>query len=404
MANKGGPDVAEPYATVIIPTLDRAATLPESLASAQAQTVANIEILVVLDGATPDCREIAFSAAGQDARIRVLDLPKAPGNGERNVHHAISGARSDRIFYNDDDDVLLPCHVGTLGPLLDRADIAESRVASADRQNELHLAPCPTSGEHLRNLLATYRHKTIFDTHIAHTRSGYQKFTAWVPDNGETTRPVWDFIAGFAKNPNCVWASCSKVTAVSLHGANRRDMDAARRRTEIEWWGQICRREAAISELLDRSNSVVHLARLLNQDPAKCSDFDQYLELTDAYDDVAADPLARALFSLTRGKTCDPGLARQLADLLSRPAFVGYMINPLANALQRSFGLQASIDLVSDPVGQSEPRPTGALALLAMLQFRNNDFAGAGNSAALALKQGPDILGQLSALHEKVSR
>ena len=116
-----------PYATVILPTLNRWSTLPWSLASVQAQTETSLEIFVVLDGALPACREIAVTAARADKRIQVLDLPKDPGSGERNVDFAISQTCSDRIFYIDDDDLWLPNHVERLGPLLEQADIVDSR-------------------------------------------------------------------------------------------------------------------------------------------------------------------------------------------------------------------------------------------------------------------------------------
>jgi hypothetical protein len=70
-----------PYASVILPTLDRDSTLPFALASVQAQTQRSIEILVVLDGATAACRDVVVAAAKLDSRIRVFDLPKAPKSG-----------------------------------------------------------------------------------------------------------------------------------------------------------------------------------------------------------------------------------------------------------------------------------------------------------------------------------
>src|SRR5687767_9440190 len=120
-------------ATVILPTFDRSSTLPFALASVQAQTEKAIEIIVVLDGATPACRDIATAAARGDGRVRVMDLAKDPGHGEYNVDLAVSSSASGRIFYIDDDDLWLPRHVERLLPCLEQADIVDSRICSLDR-------------------------------------------------------------------------------------------------------------------------------------------------------------------------------------------------------------------------------------------------------------------------------
>ena len=50
--------MSSPLASVILPTLDRAATLPFALKSVQEQTEGNLEILIVLDGSPEACRAI----------------------------------------------------------------------------------------------------------------------------------------------------------------------------------------------------------------------------------------------------------------------------------------------------------------------------------------------------------
>ena len=142
-----------PYATVILPTLNRASTLPFALASVQAQSVQSLEIFVVLDGATAACRDAAASIARTDGRIRIFDLPKGRGGGADSIDHAIMRASAQRIFYIDDDDLWLPDHVAQLGPLLEFADVADSRVCSVDRNGGTHLAACRGSNGRVRELL-----------------------------------------------------------------------------------------------------------------------------------------------------------------------------------------------------------------------------------------------------------
>jgi glycosyltransferase involved in cell wall biosynthesis len=172
------------------------------LASVRRQSEAALEIIMVLDGATEECREIAKGAARSDSRIVVLDLPKSPMGREVNADIAVRSATAPRIFYIDDDDLWRPDHVATLGPLLDNADVADSRVCSLDRGGALHLAPCRGCHPRVRELLAAGRLKALYDTHLAHRKDAYPKFSAWVRQDA-TGDLVWHFLKGFAENPAC---------------------------------------------------------------------------------------------------------------------------------------------------------------------------------------------------------
>ena len=66
---------------MLIPTHDHGPTLRHSVTSALNQTLSDIEILVVGDGAPDVTREVMAELIGQDERVRFLDLPK----GERRV-------------------------------------------------------------------------------------------------------------------------------------------------------------------------------------------------------------------------------------------------------------------------------------------------------------------------------
>lgn len=390
-----------PYATIVIPTLDRSATLQMAVASAQNQTVDKIEIMIVLDGATQECREIAWGTASKDPRVTVLDLPKGQGNGKDNVHLAISKARANRIFYSDDDDLLLPYHIEKLGALLDVADVADSRVATAGLQFDLHLGPCTTSAEHPRQLLASHKHKAIFDTHFAHTKSAYERFASWDRDGDVSARPVWDFMAGFAGNSDCIWTYCPEVTAVSLHGANRTFMSPQARRSEVQSWQELIEQPSSLAALVKRSSSVVHFLRLLSQDDADCDDFEQYLELVGSYNDVFKDELARSSFALSRRKRPAEELVVQLIEVATRPAFVGYQVQQLANLLARAFSPEESASFARVAMQKCEPNHAGVLGLMSVLHYRMGDKKQARALAEKALEIGPDVQGHLSGLRDR---
>ncbi len=91
--------------SVIIPTCNRAATLLRAIASVQAQTDPDWELLVVDDASSDETP--ALLAALSDPRIRVLTLPRQGGAcAARNL--GIAEARGEYIALLDSDDAWLP--------------------------------------------------------------------------------------------------------------------------------------------------------------------------------------------------------------------------------------------------------------------------------------------------------
>lgn len=94
-----------PEVSVVIPTRDRPELVTRAVRSALAQTLANIEVIVVVDGPDPQTR--AALAQIDDDRLRVVELPESGGaSNARNV-----GAREARARWTallDDDDEWRP--------------------------------------------------------------------------------------------------------------------------------------------------------------------------------------------------------------------------------------------------------------------------------------------------------
>jgi glycosyltransferase involved in cell wall biosynthesis len=94
-----------PRVSVVIPTRGRAALLRRSVASALAQTMADLEVVVVVDGADPET--LTALAEVNDPRVRRLPLAEPRGGaGARNA--AVQAARGEWIAFLDDDDEWLP--------------------------------------------------------------------------------------------------------------------------------------------------------------------------------------------------------------------------------------------------------------------------------------------------------
>ncbi len=224
-----------PYASIVIPTHDRASTLPWSIRSAQAQTVRDIEIVVAGDGATPAVREIAESFARSDPRIRFSDRPKEPFRGVANRDRAVRAAAAERIFYNDDDDLLLPRHVELLGAALDKADVVDTPAVSVQVDGAVSLALSDSAHPEMKRLLIEDKFKGVFDTHLAHSKEVYLSGAgAWMAATDR--RVVWHMLKFFALDPAIRWTTLQRVTALSFHGAGRTGMPDAARAAEIAGW------------------------------------------------------------------------------------------------------------------------------------------------------------------------
>jgi glycosyltransferase involved in cell wall biosynthesis len=94
-----------PQVSVILPTYNRARTLPRAVASVLAQDMADFELIVVDDGSTD--RTAAWLAEQSDPRIRVI----APGHNQgvsaaRNL--GLEAAQAPVAAFLDSDDVYRP--------------------------------------------------------------------------------------------------------------------------------------------------------------------------------------------------------------------------------------------------------------------------------------------------------
>lgn len=96
-----------PRVSVVVPTYNRKALLLESIASVQAQTFTDLEILVCDDGSADDSGEAVVMLAAADARIRFLPGAHCGCPGAvRN--RGMRAARGEWIAFQDSDDLWLP--------------------------------------------------------------------------------------------------------------------------------------------------------------------------------------------------------------------------------------------------------------------------------------------------------
>ncbi|HUP91362.1 MAG TPA: glycosyltransferase family 2 protein [Solimonas sp.] len=96
---------ATPWVSVILPTFNRAGTLPRALASVLAQSVGELELIVVDDGSTDGTAQLM--AGIRDPRVRYV--PRERNGGPAATRNSgIELARGEFVAFQDSDDEWLP--------------------------------------------------------------------------------------------------------------------------------------------------------------------------------------------------------------------------------------------------------------------------------------------------------
>lgn len=119
---------ARPAASIIIPVHDGEAFILRAVGSALAQTLADVEVIVVDDASTDHTPDLIAETAQRDARVKPLFLTRNLGpSAARN--RGLDIARGRWVAILDADDWFLP---GRLAALIARAEAADADLISDD--------------------------------------------------------------------------------------------------------------------------------------------------------------------------------------------------------------------------------------------------------------------------------
>lgn len=252
-----------PLATVIIPTFNRAGTLPLAIKSALNQSIHDIEVLIVGDGCSEECRQVAREFESVDSRVKFYDMEKAPLRGLANRDMAVRRARGQYIFYSDDDDLLLPHHVETLSQILKHCDVVDTPAVSVSTTGRVDLGLHDSGSSLQRDLLSKGILKMVFDTHLAHRKEAYLALGApWL--YGKDRRAVLHFLGAFAKSRQIKWITVNRITALSFHGMARVAMGDTQRASELAAWSDQIQ-DGNIEQIIRQHGSYAfHFKRLID--------------------------------------------------------------------------------------------------------------------------------------------
>ncbi len=229
-------------ASILIPTHNHADTLPITVESALAQSVRDLEVIIIGDGVTPDVRAAAEGLAAVDARVRFLDRPKGPSHGEIYRDEAIRAARSDAIFYLCDDDLLLPEHVADLLELLETHNFVQCMNSFITTTGQLELVASDLSEP--RIVLWHVTERPFFNstslTGTAHSKEFYLRVgQPWSTALDGCPPDVFQWRRLMA-HPDFSGATSRRVTALQLPTSMGREaQDQSARAAELARWAAV---------------------------------------------------------------------------------------------------------------------------------------------------------------------
>lgn len=222
-------------ATVLVPTYDHGPTLWWSVGSALAQSVEDLEVLIVGDGAGDATRRIVGELMRRDARVRFFDHSKGPRHGEVYRHEALRQARGEIVCCLADDDLWLPNHVETMCGLLERADFAHALPLRIGPNGIVGVWSMDGDLPYYRELILRGKNRVPFSC-AAHTLSMYQT----LPHGWRTTPPdiytdlfMWQ---QFLEQRDCRLASGSRPTVLHFPSTQRTEWTPDQRLDELDAW------------------------------------------------------------------------------------------------------------------------------------------------------------------------
>lgn len=121
--------------TVVVPVYNAETTVAKTVASLQAQTYKNLDILLINDGSTDNSLEICEKLASEDLRVRVHDQENAGVSAVRNK--GIELAKGTYLAFADSDDVFDPKMIEVLleNMVKENADISVCSYQEIDSQD-----------------------------------------------------------------------------------------------------------------------------------------------------------------------------------------------------------------------------------------------------------------------------
>lgn len=214
-----------PRVSVVIRTHDRARLFRATLASARAQTLRDIEIVVVEDGGPDYAAEIV--AEIDDDRIRVLRNEVSRGVGATTLR-GVEASRSRFVAFLDDDDLWDPTFLATLvEPLSSDEEIVVAfcrrRIIDADGATigvgDPRYWEDRLRWPEARGAIEPFVHEALVDPVISVAQSAVVDTRDVDWSFLETAGPCWDnrLVHQLCRRPGAAWYEPAVLSSYRIH-------------------------------------------------------------------------------------------------------------------------------------------------------------------------------------------
>lgn len=216
---------------VLVPTHAHPETVAFSLRSVLAQQFPDFRVIVIADGVDDRTRQM-LQPFRSDARVQILDRPKAERNGERLRDAVIRHIDADVIAYHGDDDLMLPSHLDDMMALLETHDLVHPLPVRVGADDAIEYLPADIGDPQVIAWLTQPPWRNAISlTGVAHTRSSYLALPhGWRPAPADrwSDHFMWQ---QYLTVPGLRAATSERSTTIKLQGphSSHRDWIEA-------WW------------------------------------------------------------------------------------------------------------------------------------------------------------------------
>ena len=271
--------------TCLIPTFNNGAMIRASIESVLAQTVRDLELFVVCDGAPPITHAIVDEFAAHDKRVKVFKFEKGERHGEASRHRALEEATGDAVCYLSDDDYWFPDHLETVAPLLAGVDFAHTRHTFIKPTFEFTAMDAQITDAETRRRMCAEKFNIFGPSVAGHWLSSYRRLPqGWAPAplGVPTDLHMWRKWIGAGMR----FAASAAVTTLHIPRATRGHQDSDTALRETNFWRALMRdpiMRHALRELIPPDASPLPTAKVaaracelhLRGGPAKAAELER---------------------------------------------------------------------------------------------------------------------------------
>lgn len=225
----------KPRFTVLLQVHRPPVMLPYAIETVLAQSIADLELFIVGDGAPESSLACARDYAARDPRVKVLPYPKGEHTGLAHRHSALARAEGRYIAHIGDDDLWFPNHLEELEKLLSEVDFGHTI--------NVHVLPdgsLQTLASDLGDRAVRERQLTAASSQFAEAVTGYRAAAyrrlpeGWTPGSG--FGPELQTWCKFLRREDIRCSTRMRVTALVFPSDARKHMSPDERGQELRTW------------------------------------------------------------------------------------------------------------------------------------------------------------------------